>query len=234
MVVLARASGIPARFVSGYASGEYDVSNAQYVVRELNAHSWAEVYFRGIGWVEFEPTGNQPQIERLETNETLAGNDGADSSTPDVLGRLINWNLGALFFPLATAFSAILIYFAFIEPLYFKRMAPLAAIEVLYRRLYRSGRPLAGEPARAETVYEFTNKLIQNIQAIDLDFKQSSYQLQNDVSDLAAIYQAALFSDRRIEHQHVRHALRISNRLRWSLMMERIKYFFWKRNKTSR
>jgi transglutaminase-like putative cysteine protease len=32
----------------------------QYVVRELNAHSWAEIYFPEIGWVEFEPTGSQP------------------------------------------------------------------------------------------------------------------------------------------------------------------------------
>ncbi|RPJ27580.1 MAG: transglutaminase domain-containing protein, partial [Chloroflexi bacterium] len=56
MVVLARASGVPARFVSGYSSGSYDAANAEYVVRELNAHSWAEVYFPEIGWVEFEPT----------------------------------------------------------------------------------------------------------------------------------------------------------------------------------
>ncbi|MCI0609527.1 MAG: DUF3488 and transglutaminase-like domain-containing protein, partial [Anaerolineae bacterium] len=64
MVVLARSSGLPARFVSGYSSGSYDAPNAQYVVRELNAHSWAEIYFPEIGWVEFEPTGSQPEIER--------------------------------------------------------------------------------------------------------------------------------------------------------------------------
>jgi hypothetical protein len=60
MVVLARAAGLPARLVIGYSSGEYDRANAEYIVRELHAHSWVEVYFTGTGWVEFEPTANQP------------------------------------------------------------------------------------------------------------------------------------------------------------------------------
>jgi transglutaminase-like putative cysteine protease len=64
MVILARAAGLPARLVIGYSSGEYDPATAQYIVREANAHSWAEVYFPGIGWVEFEPTASQPQVDR--------------------------------------------------------------------------------------------------------------------------------------------------------------------------
>src|SRR4030095_5471201 len=61
MVVLARASGLPARFVSGYSSGSYDAMNAQYIIRDLNAHSWVEIYFPEIGWIEFEPTASQPR-----------------------------------------------------------------------------------------------------------------------------------------------------------------------------
>ena len=56
MVVLARSVGIPARLVTGYASGGYDVISAQFVVLEKDAHSWVEVYFPSYGWVEFEPT----------------------------------------------------------------------------------------------------------------------------------------------------------------------------------
>ena len=70
MVVLARSSGLPARFVSGYAPGEYDAQNARYIVRELHAHSWAEVYFPEIGWVEFEPTASQPEIDRSGSGDT--------------------------------------------------------------------------------------------------------------------------------------------------------------------
>jgi transglutaminase-like putative cysteine protease len=62
MIVLARAAGLPARFVIGYSTGEYDRTSGEYVVRELHGHSWVEIYFTGIGWVEFEPTANQPEI----------------------------------------------------------------------------------------------------------------------------------------------------------------------------
>ena len=64
MVVLARAAGLPARLVVGYNSGLYDPQQANYKVTEADAHAWAEVYFPGYGWVEFEPTGGRPPIER--------------------------------------------------------------------------------------------------------------------------------------------------------------------------
>ena len=86
MVVLARASGLPARFVSGYASGSYDAANAQYIVRELHAHSWAEVYFPEIGWIEFEPTAAQPEIELPLTKDVATGQQ-ADSSAARTLYR---------------------------------------------------------------------------------------------------------------------------------------------------
>ncbi len=62
MVVLARTVGLPSRLVIGYSSGVYNPFTAEYVVRELNAHSWVEIYFTGVGWMEFEPTANQPVI----------------------------------------------------------------------------------------------------------------------------------------------------------------------------
>lgn len=66
MVVLARAAGLPARLVVGYFMGKPKRidDGVRYVVTEADAHSWAELYFPGIGWVEFEPTGGRPAIER--------------------------------------------------------------------------------------------------------------------------------------------------------------------------
>ncbi len=75
MVVLARAAGIPARFVTGYASGEFDSDQNHYTVTEADAHSWPEVYFPQYGWVEFEPTAGRPAIllpERLPPPEKPA------------------------------------------------------------------------------------------------------------------------------------------------------------------
>ena len=73
MVVLMRSLGVPARYVLGYAAGQYDDDHNEYVVREFNHHAWPEVYFPGFGWQDFEPT----PPEAIEFGGELAG--GADS-----------------------------------------------------------------------------------------------------------------------------------------------------------
>ncbi len=55
MVVMARTLGLPARLVVGYLGQPPDETGSQ-VIRQINGHSWVEVYFAGYGWVEFEPT----------------------------------------------------------------------------------------------------------------------------------------------------------------------------------
>jgi hypothetical protein len=71
-VVLLRSVGIPARLAVGYAQGD-NVDNPEfYTVRQRDAHAWPEVYFPGIGWVEFEPTVSQPVLTRpLELTTTI-------------------------------------------------------------------------------------------------------------------------------------------------------------------
>ena len=59
MVFLLRSQGIPARVASGFANGAYDFDKAAYAVTVGDAHAWVEVYFPGLGWVEFEPTVSQ-------------------------------------------------------------------------------------------------------------------------------------------------------------------------------
>lgn len=65
-VLMLRSLGIPARMAVGFAEGERtaDESGDRYTVRRKDAHAWPEVYFPGIGWVEFEPTGGQPALSR--------------------------------------------------------------------------------------------------------------------------------------------------------------------------
>lgn len=55
MVVMARSLGLPARLAVGYLPQPPDEDGRQ-TVYQINGHSWAEVYFAGYGWVEFEPT----------------------------------------------------------------------------------------------------------------------------------------------------------------------------------
>jgi transglutaminase-like putative cysteine protease len=56
LVVLARSVGIPARLTTGFAPGDRDGLTGRFVVRERDAHAWAEVYFPGVGWQDFDPT----------------------------------------------------------------------------------------------------------------------------------------------------------------------------------
>jgi transglutaminase-like putative cysteine protease len=60
MVVMLRSQGIPARFVSGYTTGQ-QVADDKYVVRGLDSHAWVQVYFPDVGWVDFDPTPSGPR-----------------------------------------------------------------------------------------------------------------------------------------------------------------------------
>jgi transglutaminase-like putative cysteine protease len=60
LVVLARSVGIPARLVTGFVPGSRDSLTGRFVVRERDAHAWAEIYFPGIGWQGFDPTAQVP------------------------------------------------------------------------------------------------------------------------------------------------------------------------------
>jgi len=55
-VTLMRAAGVPARVVAGYQGGERNPSGGYLIVRQSDAHAWAEVQLEGRGWVRVDPT----------------------------------------------------------------------------------------------------------------------------------------------------------------------------------
>ena len=55
-VVLMRAMGVPARIVTGYQGGELNSVDGFWVVRQSDAHAWAEVWQAGQGWIRVDPT----------------------------------------------------------------------------------------------------------------------------------------------------------------------------------
>jgi transglutaminase-like putative cysteine protease len=54
MALMVQAIGIPSRVVIGFTAGT--AANGGWTVRGKDAHAWPEVFFKGIGWVRFEPT----------------------------------------------------------------------------------------------------------------------------------------------------------------------------------
>ncbi len=81
MALLLRMAGVPARVASGFTSGSLDSRNGEYIVRDLDAHSWVEAFFPGIGWVTFDPT---PTVAPPAAQETGDGGGGpTDTGTED-------------------------------------------------------------------------------------------------------------------------------------------------------
>lgn len=68
-VMLARASGLPSRLALGYLPGVRDPLSGAYMVREQDAHAWAEVYFEGQGWVPID-SAPRPDITLLFNTES--------------------------------------------------------------------------------------------------------------------------------------------------------------------
>ena len=60
MVLLVRLRGVPARMVAGFQGGEWNQLGKYYIIRNSNAHTWVEVYKKGMGWVPFDPTPPSP------------------------------------------------------------------------------------------------------------------------------------------------------------------------------
>jgi transglutaminase-like putative cysteine protease len=90
MALMLRMAGIPARVVSGFSPGVRDPEKRdEYRIRDLDAHSWVEVYFAGIGWVTFDPTPPVAPAQSQVPGFDLGGRerdagavDGAGSRAP--------------------------------------------------------------------------------------------------------------------------------------------------------
>jgi hypothetical protein len=54
--VMMRMAGIPARIVTGYMGGFYNELGDYMLVRQSDAHAWAEVWLQGKGWTAVDPT----------------------------------------------------------------------------------------------------------------------------------------------------------------------------------
>ncbi len=64
MAIMLRQIGIPSRLVNGFRAGEYSPLGDAWIVRQYDAHSWVEAYFKPYGWVEFDPTPAEPRSLR--------------------------------------------------------------------------------------------------------------------------------------------------------------------------
>lgn len=81
-VYLMRAAGVPARVIVGYQGGEMSPVDDYMIVRQSDAHAWAEVWSSEQGWTRVDPTA-AVSPDRIERGVANAGLD--QSKLPSIL-----------------------------------------------------------------------------------------------------------------------------------------------------
>ncbi|MBV9120096.1 MAG: transglutaminase domain-containing protein [Chloroflexi bacterium] len=82
MAVLLRTLGIPSRVVAGYAPGRLDVQDGTYHVTEEQTHTWTQAYFPGYGWIDFEPSPDNPAFPRTHSPRATPSPGASGPPTP--------------------------------------------------------------------------------------------------------------------------------------------------------
>jgi transglutaminase-like putative cysteine protease len=103
-VFLMRAAGVPARVVTGYQGGELNPVDGYLIVRQSDAHAWAEVWLPGRGWVRIDPT-SMAAPDRLRRSAASLLPPPAPFGIPG-LGRLLQPSPDSLLAKLRFAIGA--------------------------------------------------------------------------------------------------------------------------------
>lgn len=74
-VVVMRALGVPARIVTGYQGTDPQPQDGYWIVRQRNAHAWAEIWQPDTGWLRVDPTAAVAP-ERVQRGQRLASPPG--------------------------------------------------------------------------------------------------------------------------------------------------------------
>jgi Transglutaminase-like superfamily len=81
--VMARTLDMPSRIVVGYLpgtrAGSVEQGQTEFTVTSRQLHAWPEVYFRGIGWVPFEPTNSLGVPTNFASGTTGGSTNPADT-----------------------------------------------------------------------------------------------------------------------------------------------------------
>lgn len=230
MVVLARTVGLPARMVIGYASNEFDPESGQYIVRQANAHSWVEIYFPEIGWVEFEPTASQPPIERQQQQpeqQPPSAEDPNITATPPLpaikdrhgiiyakQGHFVGRSpFFAVLFSIL-AFMGACLWYLRVQGLWFS----YRTIGSMYQYIYRHGKKIVpGTPSNA-TPSLFAEKLKEKLRRKQRFLRPAAGELDQ----LTALYLKETYSPHPVTKDEQEQAVLIWRKLFWRLLFARM------------
>src|SRR5258706_3230143 len=217
MVVLARAVGLPARLVIGYSSGEYDIEKGEYVVRELHAHSWVEIYFSGVGWVEFEPTANEPAITLPGQTPQEQVSTAPLTQTAEAFAKK-GFFAQPNYFPFMSVLAIIILFMAW----WFLRTQGLLgasdSIGSMYQHVYQHGATIYKDTPIYETPSVFASQLKKKL-GTQYRFLMAA-AVEIDV--LTNLYLKETYSAHPIDEQEHRQAVKTWRKLSWRLLYARM------------
>ena len=227
MVVLARAAGLPARLVVGYANGDYDSPTAEYIVRQKHAHSWPEIYFVGLGWVEFEPTASQPSIERAGGANASAPPPELPVANPAITWLKTSWRglLSSLGGQIAIAGLGLLLSLALWqagESAFLHLVPSRWVVARLYARMERASARLLPDLPDGHTPYQLQHALVDKLKGGGNSPLEPVFSAgEGEIERVVALHVAQVFSQHPPGKSQVSEGIKAWLRLRWRLWVAR-------------
>ncbi|MCA9934471.1 MAG: transglutaminase domain-containing protein [Ardenticatenaceae bacterium] len=193
MVVMARSLGLPARMAVGFAAQEPDAAGRQ-VVRQINGHSWAEVYFADMGWVEFEPTAGFVLPNEAETAVPTS------DETPSSLDELVPPPLPAQDAPSRPFSRWWLVLFAGVGVAgvwwWQARRLVIRNVVDVYGRFQQQAVKLGAPPQASQTPHEFADHFLQGLRPLAQHPRLAKWVevVQEPVQRLTAVFERVQYS----------------------------------------
>ena len=197
MVVMARAAGLPARYVIGYIGETFDEINQVYIITADQAHAWTEVYFPGYGWIPFEPTGGRAAIDRLPEQPIALPDDFELDLTPLVTESPSSVHDWPLVVGLSISLILLLVILGWVISEVWLYLTPTSVLpEKIFRRLYKISHRIGIPLQPGDTAFEFARKLNRYLDILSKESRWSNWILLNTaaINQLTDIFVGHLFS----------------------------------------
>jgi len=215
MVILARASGLPARLAVGYATGSYDYTRNVFIVTEAHAHAWPEIYIEPFGWVPFEPTTSLSVFSwegYLEEEGQSQQSITEESTGNDQVPLLLNV-LGVI--GMILVISAIGYLWYWLNHQKVRQKTASHKMEKLFQRIKALFSTLFFSPVKSRTAQEYRDEVISyfNHHSNKAYSNKLVNRINRNLSNTIKLYQYAVYAPQPLKLSQFRQARKNWHRL---------------------
>ncbi len=201
-VLLARAEGIPARYVQGFRIPSNQGNTT--IVTGNNSHAWPECYIDGTGWIPYEPT---PGFKVADSFKTAKNTRPVESTKPDLPEKVkeeqyvemeedaqdegVKFEWKYIVFPMAAGAAAVLILIALqilFGSLRYKRSDNEKKLRMMFQKNMFILKLLSYKISEGETLGEFACR-IRGFKSSVLPYE---YEMEESLAFIS-VYEAHLY-----------------------------------------